>query len=589
VADLWYYTYLGGDGDDFGWAIAVDGQGAAHVVGETSFGTFPTTPGAFQSCAGWDAFVVKLDSSGGLAYGTCIGGVSIDTARGVAVDPAGVVYVTGYTLFTGAMGRFPTTVGAYQRFNAGLYDAFVAKLNPQGAGTADLLYSTLYGANGFDLAQDIELHGSTIYIAGYSSGTGTLPTTLGAYQRLKGGAEDGFLAVFNPAGSGQADLRYATYLGGNRSDFCFGLAVDASGVAYLGGYIEGTSPNTFPTTAGAFDTSFGGFMDGFVSKINPAGGGLSDLLYSSYVGGSSNDFTLDLAIDDAGTVYLTGSAGPGYPTTPDAYQAASAGGVDASLTRLNPAGGGASDLLYSTYFGGSDNDFAYAVAVGGDGVANVAGSTLGEIPTTVGAFQTANAGSFDVFLARLAIGPTSPSHDLFLHGHGSMEHSPILFLDGVLPDATDTRQRDSGAVKLAGGNPWKAIGTWSADPEATTGALLIGRLDSWLGLKKSDDEGTNFDLRAELLKNDVAIDAAEVYCIRGIVEDPAIAKRISLAFAPPAAAGFDGTTDTLSLRLWTRIGTDGAGESCGGNTSAVGLRFFFDSMTRPAALSIREP
>jgi hypothetical protein len=111
----------------------------------------------------------------------------------------------------------------------------MVKLNPLGSGASDLLYSTLFGGATTDLVQRIKLYGPSVYLAGYSGGVGALPTTPGAYQPFSAGAEDAFLAVINPAGLGPADLAYATYLGGAHKDLCFGLAVDSSGIAYLGG------------------------------------------------------------------------------------------------------------------------------------------------------------------------------------------------------------------------------------------------------------------------------------------------------------------------------------------------------------------
>jgi hypothetical protein len=357
-------------------------------------------------------------------------------------------------------------------------------------------------------------------------------------------------------------------------------------MAYLGGYTKSTVAGPLPTTPGAYQTTGGGFLeDAFVAKINPVGAGSLDLIYSTFVGGTSNDFGLDLTIDDAGTVYLTGNAGPGYPTTPSAYQETNAGDFDAFMTRLNPAGGGAADLLYSTYFGGTSNDFAYAIAVGEDGVVNVAGSTFGTIPTTVGAFQTASGGSVDVFLARLA---TRPSTDLFLHGSGGMANPPTLFLDKTSPSASSAKYSDSATIGFGGGNPWAAVGTWSGDPAVTNGSLLFGNLSLWLGLKTSDDQGTSFDLRAEVLKNGVAIGSAELDCIQGVTRNASLAKAVLLPFPPTTSAAFDGTSDTISLRVSTRIGTDGAGHSCRGHTNALGLRVYYDAQSRASTLSSTE-
>jgi len=595
AADLLYSTYLGGGSDDIGWRIAVDASGAAYVTGETSSAGlgFPTTPGAFQTTSldSRDGFLVKLDPSGGLAYSTYLGGGSIDEATGVAVDASGNVYVTGITSSTDATGAFPTTEGAYQRTNAGSYDAFMVKLNPQGSGASDLLYSTLFGGPAMDIVQRIKLYGASVYLAGYSSGTGALPTTPGAFQRLNAGAEDAFLAVINPAGLGPADLAYATYLGGAHTDLCLGLGVDSSGIAYVGGYIEAYYTNSpdekpFPTTPGAFQTSPGsGLEDAFIAKINPIGGGAADLMYSTLIGGPSNDFGLDLTVDDAGAVYLTGNAGPGFPTTPTAYQLSNAGEFDGFLARLNPVGGGSADLLYSTFFGGSDNDHAYAVAVGRNGMATVAGSTLGVVTTTPGAFQTTGyPGSIDAFVARFSTRPSA----LFLHGSGAVANPPILSLDPTAPTSTVARYSESTALRFSGGNPWAVLGTWFGHPTVTNGILSIDDLIIWLGRKNGngDEDDVRFDVRAEVLKNGTPVGSGDALCVPGATRDSNRAKSVNIPLAPTSPVVFDGTSDTVSLRLMTRIGTDGAGNSCGGHSTSVGVRMYFDSLSTAAHVSV---
>lgn len=170
---------------------------------------------------------------------------------------------------------------------------------------------------------------------------------------------------------------------------------------------------------------------------------------------------LNIALDESGNVYLAGFAGDGYPTTADAYQTTNACLFDAFVTRLNPVGGGANDLVYSTYLGGADNDHAYALAVDGNGgTIDVAGSTFGAIPTTPGAFQAASAGSLDVFLARVAALPPPQPRDLFLHAsgprgrRGAATNPPIFFLDETQPTTNSTHVFGLGG---AGTRRWQFL------------------------------------------------------------------------------------------------------------------------------------
>jgi hypothetical protein len=258
---LLYSTYLGGSATDYGRGIAVDGTGNAYVTGYTNSTNFPTTPGAFQrsSGGGFDAFVAKLNAGGSaLAYSTYLGGSNYDFGSGIAVDGFGNAYVTGSTY----SGNFPTTPGAFQRTpgGGGFLDAFVAKLN---AGGSALVYSTYLGGSNDDEASAIAVDGTgNAYVTGHTYSR-DFPTTPGAFQRSYGGGPwDAFVARLNAGGSA---LVYSTYLGGNDWDEGFGIAVDATGNAYV---VGSTYSSNFPTTPGALQRNYGGgFRDAFVAKV----------------------------------------------------------------------------------------------------------------------------------------------------------------------------------------------------------------------------------------------------------------------------------------------------------------------------------
>jgi hypothetical protein len=386
---LVYSTYLGGSNGDEASAIAVDAAGDAYVTGETSSANFPTTPGALQtSLAGFgNTFVTKLNAAGsGLVYSTYLGGSDFDQGTGIAVDAEGHAYVTGYTNST----NFPTTPGAPQTFNAGgMYDAFVYKLDAAGR---SLVYSTYLGGGKQDTANGIAIDSAgDAYVAGETFSS-DFPTTPGAFQTSMTGIENAFVTELNAGGT---KLLYSTYLGGNGFDYGAAIAVDAAGQAYVAG---STTSTTFPTTAGALQTSIRGGQNAFVAKLNAAGSGL---VYSTYLGGSSDDVANAIAIDAADEAYVAGgSSSTDFPVTPGAPQTYNAGGDDAILAKLNVAGNA---LVYSTYLGGSMLDNASAIAVDPAGEAYVAGFTSStNFPTTPGALQNANAGGEDGFVFKLA-------------------------------------------------------------------------------------------------------------------------------------------------------------------------------------------
>ena len=176
----------------------------------------------------------------------------------------------------------------------------------------------------------------------------------------------------------------------------------------------------------------------------------------------------------------------------------------------------------------------------------------------------------------------------FLHGSGAVANPPVLFLDGTAPTAGVSKYKDSAAVRSGLTNPWVEIGTWSGQPVLFTGTLdTLGALHVWLGLKNGDDEGTQFDVRAEVWKNGVErVASGETACVRGVTRNPDRAKDVPVSFDLFSPVGFDGTTDALSLRVLARIGAHCSGPNHAG---ATGVRLYFDSLQRPSGLGTPSP
>jgi len=336
----------------------------------------------------------------GLTYSTFLGGAGSDQAKAVAVDAAGNAYVAGLT----GSNDFPTTTGAYHASMGGFEDAFVAKLNPAGSA---LLYSTYLGGSGADEGYGIAVDASgNAYLTGFT-GSSDFPTTAGAPSASLGGFEDAFVAKLNPAGSG---LVYSTLLGGTDIDMGNGIAVDTAGNAYVTG---DTRSSDFPATAGAYSTSFSdGFDDAFVAKLNMAG---TSVVYATYLGGSFSDDGFGVAVDAAGSAYVTGfTASSDFPATPGAVDTSQNGRNDAFVTKLSADG---SDLAYSTFLGGSSKDDGGRVAVDSAGGAYVTGgSSSTNFPSTAGAFDTTQNGKSDAFVAKLSPAGSGLAYSTFLGG-----------------------------------------------------------------------------------------------------------------------------------------------------------------------------
>ncbi|HEX5415515.1 MAG TPA: SBBP repeat-containing protein, partial [Chloroflexota bacterium] len=400
-----YSTYLTGSAwQNQGYGVAIDASGSAYVSGITLSDDFPVTSGAFQTTAASvpDGFVTKLNPTGtALVYSTYLGGNISGGYGGVTItaDGSGAAYVASTTSAAG----FPTTPGAYQTAFHGVEDVFVTKLNPAGSA---LVYGTLLGGSGLDQASGIALDSAgNAYITGITSST-DFPTTSDAFQTTfldtAATPEEGFVTKLNATGT---SLGYSTYVGGRAEKTELrAVAVGADGTAYVVGQ---TQASDFPTTASAYQTSFLSTalngMTGVLVRLNSSG---SAPIFSTFLGGSYGTQIWGVALDNAGNVLVDGdTTSTDYPTTTNAFST-SLNGVegdqDGVLSKLNASG---TSLLYSTYLGGSDDD--WPIAITADGSAYITGETLSsDFPTTANAFQTTFGGADffdDAFVSKLDV------------------------------------------------------------------------------------------------------------------------------------------------------------------------------------------
>ena len=223
------HIYHGGAGMEFGRGIAVDPLGNAYVAGQTGSSDFPTTPDAYQTTYGGseDAFVAKINSSGSvLVYSTYLGGSGGDAANAIAVDPSGNAYVTGNNY----LGGFPTKNALQAEYHAESYEAFVAKMAPDGA----LVYSTYLGGIGNDLGLGIavDLLGNA-YVVGYTQSP-DFPTTPGAYQETNGGIYDAFVAKIAAPSVGKITGGGSIDVPGDLGTFGFTVRLAAPGAPIQG-------------------------------------------------------------------------------------------------------------------------------------------------------------------------------------------------------------------------------------------------------------------------------------------------------------------------------------------------------------------
>jgi MYXO-CTERM domain-containing protein len=426
---LVYSTYLGGSGAEDAAGIALDSSGNVYLTGSTHSTDFPTQ-GPIQathaSDGGYtDAFVAKIDASGStLVYSTYLGGGDADYGHAIAVDASGNAYVTGNAWST----DFPTYSALQPTFGGGSDDAFVAKLNPSGSA---FVYCTYLGGSDIDFGTGIAADASgDAYVAGGTDSATDFPTKNSIQA---GHTDNAFVTKLSPDGSA---LVYSTFVGGTGANTANGIAIDSSGDAYIAGY---TSSTDFPTTQGAFQTTYGGAnFDAFVSEVNAAG---SALVYSTFLGASGDDRAYGIAVDPSGNAYVIGTTGsevnPGvddFPTQ-DAPQGTFGKGFFDAFVSAVAAGG--SSLLYSTYLGGDQWDDGAAIAVDADGNAYATGDTFSLNFPEQGGVQATHAsdqGATDAFVTKIGDSANgAPCTD------GS-QCSSLICVDGTCCDSACTDQ-----------------------------------------------------------------------------------------------------------------------------------------------------
>lgn len=409
--NLAFSSFLGGGGNDIGNDIKADAAGNTYVVGTTESDIFPTTSGAFDTThnGSKDIFVSKMAADGGsLVYSTYIGGNDTDEGNALAIDTAGSVFLTGLS----RSPNYPTTAGAYDTtWSSGQFDVIVTKLNASGN---QLLYSTYVGDTNYEFGSDIaiDLTGNA-YITGYTNTP--FPTTAGAYDTIpNGGTYDGFVTKLNPSGTA---LAFSTLLGGQASEFSYGIAIDNAGNAVVTGLTQsgpdGGGNGAFPTTAGAFDTTFGGSTDAYVTKINSLGSGL---VFSTFLGGTGNESGNAVSLDQIGNIYVAGDTGSlDFPITSNAYDQTYGGSsnLDIFVSKIDATG---NSLLYSTYLGDAGTERVNDITVDNTGAAFIAGSTDSSFPTTSNAYDSTANGQVDAIVTKLNPAASGLSYSTFLGG-----------------------------------------------------------------------------------------------------------------------------------------------------------------------------
>ena len=500
---LSYSTYLGGSGDDYAYGITTDSSGNVYVTGGAVNTNFPAalapsvTVTATSCGSGQDVFVTKLHpASGGaaaLVYTTFIGGTqNASWGQSIRLDGSGHPDIVGYT----CADDYPTK-NPYQGSlgGSGAINALFTQLSTDGS---QLVYSTYLGGHYQDFGYGLAVDGSGhAYLTGATISS-DFPTKNALQNSFGGGTcasgqpcNDAFVAELDPSQSGSASLLYSSYLGGSGNDVGEKIALDSSNDIYVTG---STSSTNFLTTAGVVQSSLDGGTcagpancpdDAFVTKLNPAG---SAALYSTYLGGSSNDVSYGLALDGSGNAYLAGlTQSSDYPTTSGAYDRGYGGGScgtvppacdDAFVTKLNASG---TAVSWSTYLGGSGGDDAYDLARGPDGTLYVTGATSSlnfpladEVQGANGATTCLGYYCQDAFVTALASTGSTLRYSTYLGGDG-FDNGYAIALDG------------SGTAYVAGVTDSP---TFPVTPNALQSSYQGGRADGFVAAFQATGSGT---------------------------------------------------------------------------------------------------
>ncbi|MBO1319384.1 SBBP repeat-containing protein [Acanthopleuribacter pedis] len=455
--DLAYATFIGGDADETGLAIAVDATGNVALAGLSRGDGFPVTSGAFNQTfgGGEDGFVAKLNPSGSqLIFAGYLGGVLDDHIEDLALDADGNLYVVGRT----RSPNFPTTPGAFREIYNDNGDAFLVKIDSTGSNVA---YATLLGGESADLAKAVAVDAAGNAVVTGDTSSSNYPVTSNAFSQTRSGFTDVFVTGVNPTGTA---LNFSTFLGGRGFDLAEALTLDASCHIFITGSTESFN---FPVSANAFFSERQGSTDLFLARLSPSADQLS---YSTFFGTiREHTIGVGIAVDDTGTMTVAGhSSGDAIPVTDNAFDQTANGGLDIVLAQFDPGG---TQLRYCTYLGGERDDLPAALALTPARDAVLVGTTNSSLfPTIGGAADTTLGGTSDAFVSMVCLNqPPAPAR---IEGPDTVcvDEGVVMFQAAAVDDAKSYTWTVPEDATITGGQGTASI---TVSFGATGGTLAV--------------------------------------------------------------------------------------------------------------------
>jgi hypothetical protein len=436
--------YFGGSDADYAVSISHDAPGFIYAAGTTYSPDYLSTANAYQSVLGGtsDIFFVKIDPNAALdsqvIISTLIGGTGAETLGAMTATPESKIFLTGNT----TSSDLPT-VNPQQSAIDGTSDAFIMMLDPSQSGSGMLVYSTYLGGADDDYGNGITYDAQRRIVVAGTTRSPDFPFVSGV-QSVNGSNQTAFVSIIDTTKTTTSTLVYSTYIGGAGGETGTAIAVSPDGTVWV---VGGTYSTDFPVAGYTYDYTYQDGGDAFVAQINVGIPGSGGILYATYLGGSGPDEAKSVVVDPARRVIVSGYTGSSdFPVTVNALQTAYGGNFDAFVTILNtvnPQSNRATQLVYSTFYGGSEVDIAFDLKLDPAGNIYVAGLT----------------DSPNIPVSRDALQPTYNLTDLTQDGFALELNPERAGLEGLVYGsyiASDGLQAANGIDYDSHGNIWVA-------------------------------------------------------------------------------------------------------------------------------------